>query len=278
MSAVYVAVGTVVAAGISAYSSNQAADTQANALNNSANLQEQNFNQLQANEAPFLASGKGATSQLNYLLGIGTPGQGGTDASSTAGGFGSLNAPFNADTFKTMSPAYQFDLQQGGQGVLNQDSSTQGAESGAALKDLMSFNSNYANNSFNNAFNQYQTQQNNTFTRLSNIAAMGANAGSNQATGASQFSSNIGNTMAASGAASAAGQIGVSNAVSSGLNSAAGAYGTSQALPWLLNGGGGGGAANGAAFGSNAAATGTDFANAGNAMQGSLNSFLAGGG
>lgn len=225
--------GAILGASISASGAESAAQTQAAALGRSADIQKSMFDQTTANESPFLGAGIGATSQLNYLLGMGTPGTGrtpdgaGTAASSTAGGFGSLLSPFTTDTFKTMSPAYQFELQQGGQGTLNQDSSSQGAMSGAALKDLMSFNQNHANTSFSNAFNQYQTQQNNVFGRLNSLATLGQGAASNQATGASSFANSIGNSTAAQGAALGAGQVGAANAWSGGLQSAA---------PWLQAG------------------------------------------
>jgi hypothetical protein len=224
-------------AAIQAGAASSAADTQANALRQSEALQQQMYNTTLANEQPYISAGQGAESQLNYLLGI--PQQSGLSGepapSSSAGGFGSLNAPFTADTFKSMSPGYQFNLQQGGQGVLNQDASAQGGESGAALKDLMSFNQGYANNSFNNAFNQYQQQQTNTFNRLYGIAGLGSQAGSAGTTGSAQFASSIGNTASNIGTAQAAGQIGVANAISGGLNSASNTYSMTQVLPWLAN-------------------------------------------
>src|SRR5271167_247697 len=186
--------------------------------------QESMFQQVQGNEKPFIQGGQQAQSQLNYLLGEGTPGVGQTAASSSGGAFGSLNQPFTAQNFQQLSPAYQFQLQQGGQGTLNQGASSQGAESGAALSALQSYNQNFANTSFNNAFQQYQTQQNNVFNRLSTLATLGSNAGSNQATGGSQFASAIGNTQAATGAALAGGTVGAANALSGGLQSAGGMY------------------------------------------------------
>jgi hypothetical protein len=219
-------------AGIEAGAASSAANTQASALQNAQNLQYQMFEQTQQNEAPYIQAGAGAESNLNYLLGIGT--NPGTAPPGVSGGFGSLNAPFNAQTFQSMSPAYQFQLQQGRQGVLNQDASQQGAESGAAMKDLISFNQGFANTSFNNAFNQYQTQQQNTFNRLAGIAGLGQQAGSPSGTGATSFAQTIGNTAGQIGTAQAAGQIGVANAVSGGIQGAAGSYNMTQYLPWLL--------------------------------------------
>ena len=214
--------GAVLNAGASIYAANQ----QSSAAQNATNTQAGMYNATVGREAPFVQSGQEATGQLNYLLGLGTPGQGGTAGSAgAAGGFGSLNAPFTTDTFKSMSPAYQFQLQQGGQGVLNQASGAQGALSGSALKDLMSFNQQFANTSFNNAFNQYQTQQSNTFNRLNSIAGMGQAAASNQATGGSSYGASIGQTMSNVGTAQAGGTVGAANSLSS-----------LSALPWLMNG------------------------------------------
>jgi len=138
-----------------------------------------------------------------------------------------MNAPFTADMMKQYSPAYQFQMQQGQQGVLNGNASGQGALSGSAMKDLTSFNQNYANTAFNNAFNQYTTQQTNTYNRLAGIAQMGQGAASNQATGGSNFASGIGQSATNVGSALAAGQIGSANAIAGGVNNAA------NALPWL---------------------------------------------
>lgn len=199
--------------------------------------QKKMFDTVQGNEKPYMEAGANATGQLNYLMGNGTPGVGGTASGSSGGGFGSLDTPFNMDTFKSLTPQYGFNLQQGGQGTLNVDSSGQGAESGAALKDLMSFNQNYANNSFNPAFANYNTQKNNIFNRLNSIATLGSNAGSNAATGASSFANSIGGTYGSIGASQASGTIGAANAITGGLTSGANAFYGQNALNQILNSG-----------------------------------------
>jgi hypothetical protein len=210
--------GAALAGGvISAVGAESAANTQAGAAQNAQNLQQQNFNTQLANEAPYRQAGSEAQQQLNYLEGIG-PNSGGTPG---GGGYGSLNAPFTASMMKQYSPAYQFQMQQGQQGVLNADSSGQGALSGAALKDLTSFNQNYANTAFNNAFNQYQTQNSNIYGRLAGIANTGEAAASNQATGGSSYSQGIGQSAQNVGTALAGGTIGATNALSGGIQGAA---------------------------------------------------------
>jgi hypothetical protein len=196
------------------------------------------FNTEQSNESPYIQAGQGAQSQLNFLTGIGSQtNPDGTPITNSAGGYGSLNQPFNMNDFKSLTPQYGFNLQQGAQGTLNVDSSGQGAESGAALKDLQSFNQNFANNSFNSAFQNYNTQQNNIFNRLNGIATLGSNAGSNSATGASAFSQSIGNTTSSIGASQAAGTVGAANALTGGITGAANTFYGQNALNQILNGG-----------------------------------------
>lgn len=187
-----------------------------------------------------MQTGYGSLGQLNYLLGIGQPGTqasvgspfGGvqgtapTASGSPAGAYGSLLSPFTADTFKQYSPAYQFQLQQGQQGVLNGDTASQGALSGAALKDLISYNQGMAGTAFNNAFNQYQTQQGNIYSRLSNLANLGQNAASNTGQQGTALAGQAAQSAQNIGTAQAAGTVGAANAWSGALSNAA--------TPWLL--------------------------------------------
>jgi len=144
---------------------------------------------------------------------------------SVPGGYGSLNQPFTADMMKQYSPAYQFQLQQGGQGVLNAASMNQGAESGATMKDLMGYTQNLANTSFNNAFSQYQTQQGNTYNRLMGISQLGQNAAANTGAQGTALAGNQASLMASQGASLAAGQVGAANAYSGAI---------SNVVPWLM--------------------------------------------
>ena len=287
--AALIAGATVVGGAIAAGGAESAAGTQAGAAENAQQISENEFNTITGQEQPFMQAGYGAQSQLNYLLGIGTPGQGtgaatgtaggsnlhlgvgaggggvgyqgaGTGAaagpttasSSTAGGYGSLLTPFTTSNFKQLSPAYQFQLQQGQQGVLNQDATSQGAESGAALKDLISFNQQDANTSFNNAFNQYQTQQNNVFSRLSGIAGLGQNAASNTGAQGTQLAGQQAQSATNIGTALASGTVGAANAASGSLSSL-GAY------LGAFGGGGTGNAYGGGSAGASPYQTGTPY-------------------
>jgi hypothetical protein len=179
--------------------------------------------------------------QMNGRGDIGGMGQGAPNpataqappsGASQAGGWGSLLTPFSASMMQQYSPAYQYQLQQGEQGVLNGMSSGQGSLSGAAQLGLQQNNQALANTAFNNAFNQYQTQQGNIYQRLAGIAQQGQGAASNAATGASTFAGGIGQSYQNVGTALAGGQVGQANAYAGALNNAA---------PWLYQGMGGGG-------------------------------------
>jgi len=143
-------------------------------------------------------------------------------------GFGSLISPFTADTFHQYSPAYQFQMQQGLQGTLNGEAASNGALSGAAQKDLMSYNQNLANTSFNNAFNQYQTQQGNIYARLAGIANLGQNAASNTGQQGTALAGQAAQSATNIGTAQAAGTIGSANALTGGISNL-------SALPWLYS-------------------------------------------
>src|ERR1700739_2426902 len=187
-----VVVGGVAGGLIQGNAAESAAQTQAGAAENAQNISLQEFNTITGQQQPFMQAGYGALSSLEYGLGIGgTPGgfpaaRGrGFGTSGVGGGglggqgFGRLVARFTPAKWQQPSPMYDFTKQQGIQGVLNADTSSQGALSGAAAKDLIGYNQGLANQSFGQAFNQYQTQQGNIFNRLNSIAQLGQNAAAN---------------------------------------------------------------------------------------------------
>lgn len=199
------------------------------------------------------AIGPGGLNQNGYSLGqtpnvsatqgmpaAGPSPQGSAPAGQTGGlGYGSLTAPFTTQNWQQLSPAYNFQKQQGMQGVQNADAAGQGAMSGAALKDLTDYNQSAANTSFNNAFNQYQTQQGNIFSRLSGIAQLGQSSANNTGQQGTALAGQAAQSATNIGTAQAGGIVGSANALSGGIN---------NALPWLTAGGGSGGNNNPAAW------------------------------
>jgi hypothetical protein len=68
-----IATAVVGGAIIGGIASNKAANTQADAANNAANIQYGMWQQEYANQQPWVQSGQAANSELNYLLGLGSP-------------------------------------------------------------------------------------------------------------------------------------------------------------------------------------------------------------
>jgi hypothetical protein len=189
---------------------NKAASAQEYAAQLAANTSMGEFGTITAQEQPFMGAGYGALSSLNQGLGMGP---------NTSGSYyGSLLQPFTADNFRQLSPAYNFQAQQGRQGVLNGDAPGVGALSGAAQKDLMGYNQGFAGTSFANAFNMYNTQQGNIYSRLAGIAQLGQNAAANTGMQGANLAGQAAQAYTNYGTAAAGGAIGSANAWSGALN------------------------------------------------------------
>lgn len=149
------------------------------------------------------------------------PGYMGADATggdSTDPAFGSFTKPFTVEDFYNYAdPGYAFQLQQGTQALQNSAAAGSGALSGAALKDLLKYNQDYAGTAYNDAFNRYQTQQGNIFSRLASILQLGQNAAAGVGSQGTNLAGNAGQAISNAGTAAGAGIVGAGNAVNSGL-------------------------------------------------------------
>lgn len=219
----WVAGAVVAGAAISAVSANSAAGKQQAAANQATATQQGMYNQTFAAGQPYRDSGALATGKLQDLMGL--------SGNSTSPGYGSLTQTFTPqDYLANQDPGYQFQLQQGQQALQNSQAAQGGVLSGAALKDLINFNQGTAATGYQNAFNRFQTQQNNTYSRLGNIATLGQNSAANAGSTGANFANGISGTITGAGNAAAAGQIGVGNAISSGINSGIGYYQLNQLM------------------------------------------------
>jgi len=177
-------------------------------------------------------------------LTTGAPGGAATGAGASGGGvgFGQFTDPFTVSDFvSNLNPGYGFQLKTGEQAVRNADTPSQGALSGATLKDLMGFGEGLANTSYNNAFSNWMTQNNAIFGRLSGIAGLGQNAAANVGASGTTLGTGVAQSQAAAAGSLGAGIIGAGNSVGTGLQSAA--------LLNYLNGSGGSGIGGGAGGG-----------------------------
>ena len=174
--------------------SQNAADTQANAANQAAQTQLQMYNQTRSDLAPYNTQGQNALSTLAGLYGLGT--SGGANGQTAA----------NLNSYITSLPGYQFQQQQGEQGIQRNAAANGTLMSGGTLKALDQYNQGLAGTYYGNYINQ-----------LSQMAGLGESAASQTGNYATQTGQNVGNSLENAGAASAAGQIGSANAWSSGV-------------------------------------------------------------
>jgi hypothetical protein len=174
------------------------AKIQADAQTNAANQQMAMFNKIQQNNAPYQQAGSSALNSIMSGLNQG----------------GQFNSQFTPQDFlNNQDPGYGFQLQQGGQAVRNADTASGGALGGAAVKDLMSFNSGLAAQGYQNAYNRWMGTNNSIFSRLSNIAGLGQASANNTAAAGTTLAGNAGSATAAAGASQAGGIQAATNSI-----------------------------------------------------------------
>lgn len=174
---------------LSSNSAQSAAKKQESASNQALQLQQNEFNQTQANLAPWMTAGGNSLAALQKALGI--------------GGNGMDTSGFVA------SPGYNFQMQQGLDATTNAASRSGGANSGNTLKALTQYGQGVANQGWQQYLQNLMQQSGagqNAAAGLGGFAANFANAGSGLITGA--------------GNAAASGIVGGTNALTGGMNNA----------------------------------------------------------
>ncbi|HDR9033741.1 TPA: hypothetical protein QDB07_001198 [Burkholderia vietnamiensis] len=244
------AIGVSAAAGlagsaISANAAGDAAQTQADAANNSAALQNAQWQQTQKNLKPYMDLGQSAINPLLSAMGYnvkkntdGTYSFGSTDPNNPLQQrfiYADFQAPTAAQAQAT--PGYQFTLTQGLKSVQNSAAARGLGTSGAALKGAANYATGLADSTYNDVFNRalstynanfgkaqttFQTNYNsaaNNVNRLTNLVGSGQNAAATNGSLGATAAANIGNTLTSGANAQASGVVGTANAISSGLNS-----------------------------------------------------------
>ncbi|CAG4900845.1 hypothetical protein [Paraburkholderia saeva] len=205
------AAGALGGAAISASGSKSAAGTQADAANNAAQLQWQQFQQLQQNLQPYMQLGQNSIPGLQSQLGT----------------LGGMNFSFNpTEAQLEQTPGYQFTLQQGMKNTNNALAAKGLNLSGAQAKGLSSFTTGLADQTYQqqyqNALQNFQTNygmQSDQYNRLSGLVGLGQNAAAGVGNAGLQTANTAGNFLTSGANAQAAGTIGASNAASSALGS-----------------------------------------------------------
>lgn len=201
-----------------------AASTQAQAANNAAALQFQQFQQIQQNLQPYMQLGTSYIPRLNDLLNSGDLSQ---------------RFSFNPTQEQLEStPGYQFSLKQGLNTVNNQLASKGLNLSGAQARGIADYATGLASNTYQqqyeNALKNFQTNYGvaqNQFGQLTGLIGLGENAAAGVGNAGLQTAANAGNLMTQGANAQAAGSVGSANALGGALNG----VGNSALLYSLLN-------------------------------------------
>ena len=196
-----------------------AAATQANAANRAADLQQQQYEQIRADQAPFREAGVNALGKLQGMADY---------------------KPFGMQQFQ-QDPGYAFRLSEGQKALDRQAAARGGLISGNALKAATQFGQNMGSQEYTNAFNRYQTERQATLAPYMTLAGFGTGANAANAQAGQNYATNAGNMITGGAAAQAAGQVGSANAITGGVSQYLN-YNQNNSLLAALRGGSGGGA------------------------------------
>ncbi len=182
-------IGSVAAGAMQANAASQASRTQADAADKALALQTRQYEEGVKRQQPWIDAGRTALDAYMGELGLS---QGAKDGTFKSG-------------FKE-TPGYQFQVQQGEQGVLNNLSALGMRGSGAGMKALTRFRQGLADQTYNNYLD-----------RLSGASVGGQTAVGNQNVLGQNYANNAGQTIQDSAAARASGYVGGANAWSNAL-------------------------------------------------------------
>ena len=188
------------------------AQTQADAMRDSAAYQKEMFDVQNENQRPYREAGYSALGDI-------------------AGMKPYLTKQFGPEDFQAgIDPSYNFRLEQGNLATTNMANRAGGAIGGNALRGLMDYGQGAASQEYGNVFNRFQTGRSNIYNNLASIAGLGQTSLGQTGQLSSNAAQNIGGAMSGAGSAIGAGQVAASNAYGGGLQGAGNAYMMSQLL------------------------------------------------
>jgi len=286
------------AASVQAKAADKAATLQANLGQESLNYENNQYQQARADEKPWLQSGADSLATMKYLMGMGSstgatgngntssggttlsiPGATGSTsvpgvsslngtASTNAGAFGSLMAPYSGGTFQAptaaaaaSSPGEKFALQQGENAVQASAAANGSLLTGGTQAALNQYAQGMASTNYNNVYNRalqtyntnYNTWANQNATKYNELAGLssgGQTAAQTLSNAGSNAANQVGNTLTNTGkevgqqynnsaAATASGYVGSANALGGAVSNSANSLSQMMQLSSLMKGGSG---------------------------------------
>ena len=197
-----------------------AANIQAESAREARQLARDIFNEQKALQEPYRAAGITAQNQLLNLLGL--------SGNTAAAEYGKFARPFGMSDFQ-QDPGYAFRLSEGMKALEASRAARGGLLSGATGKALTRYGQEMGSQEYGSAFNRFQTERSNRLQPLSGLMTLGQAAASNQGAAAGAFGQTAGNLTTDIGAAQAAGQVGMTNALTGALGQYLN-YSSNQAL------------------------------------------------
>jgi hypothetical protein len=204
------AIGTATAilgsAVLGAAASRSASKTQAGAAAQAADVQRTQFEQTREDQAPYREAGYNALAEMQRT------------AKNVPSAFKFGAGDYQAD------PGYAFRLSEGQKTLDRQAAARGGLISGGALRAAQRYGQEMGSQEFGNAYNRaltgYNTgvaSENQLYNRQAGLAGIGQTSTNLVGQAGQNYATNVGNLMTGAGAAQAAGQVGMANAVTGGL-------------------------------------------------------------
>jgi hypothetical protein len=191
---------------LGAVASIKASKTQASAAQQAADIQKSQFEQTREDQAPYRQAGYNALAELQRTAG------------NVPGAFKFGAGDYQAD------PGYAFRLAEGQKALDRQAAARGGLISGGALRAAQRYGQEMGSQEFGNAYNRaltgYNTEvarENQLYNRQAALAGIGQTATNLVGQAGQNYATNVGNLMTSAGAANAAGQVGMANALTGGL-------------------------------------------------------------
>jgi hypothetical protein len=183
-----------------------AASTQSAAADRAAELQAEQFRQTREDQAPYRTAGYNALAEMQRTAG------------NVPGAFSFTNQAMYQD------PGYAFRLSEGQKALDRQAAARGGLISGGALKAAQRFGQDLGSQEYQSAYNRALTgygtdvaRENQLYNRQAAMAGIGQTATNLVGQAGQNYATSAGNLMTGAGAAQAAGQVGMANAVTGGL-------------------------------------------------------------
>jgi hypothetical protein len=195
----WVAAAIVGGSYISGRMAQKGAQTQADAMRESAAIQKQMFDIQNEQQRPYREIGYSALKDISSMQPY-------------------LTKQFGQEDFQAgIDPSYNFRLQQGNIATTNLANQAGGLIGGNALQGLTNYGQNAASQEYGNVFNRFQTQRSNIYNNLASIAGLGQTSLGQTGQLSGQTASGVGSATAGAGSAIGAGQVAMGNALGSGL-------------------------------------------------------------